>query len=405
MIRSLWILLLLAEIFLQSCAIRLTREGSLAEGSSRSLLTAKSIACPQCHNGVYTPSHADALRISKHGILHEVYKMQASPSSVAMLQVAGFRPKQSLPKQVAGFRPKQSLPKLSNVSAVMAQGTISGQCAPALWAEIDQECPRSRPNKRCDITRLIEAKAVHWLRKHVLPQAKPWPMSDNRLWKIDTSYSMDGAKVTMLSPYGVYIIRNFLRPDEADELVRVGGNGQQSMGIGCPVLRHHCYDPKFLTFPGNHCELRSGTNQWLNHGLSVSQKVQRKIEYLTRVQRSAYERLQVTQYHPGDFFSAHYDDDGCDEQVPEIPEPCSHESRRMITVITYLNDAAEGDGGATYFPDLHLRIAPKKGTAVVFFPVYTDGKLNPYVRHAGEEAYKTKYVSQQWISLAGKGKV
>eukprot|EP00747_Dinoflagellata_sp_TGD_P200378 gnl/TRDRNA2_/TRDRNA2_73778_c2_seq1.p1 gnl/TRDRNA2_/TRDRNA2_73778_c2~~gnl/TRDRNA2_/TRDRNA2_73778_c2_seq1.p1 ORF type:complete len:224 (+),score=30.62 gnl/TRDRNA2_/TRDRNA2_73778_c2_seq1:32-673(+) len=210
---------------------------------------------------------------------------------------------------------------------------------------------------------------------------------------------MDGAKVSMLSPYGVFMIDNFLLPDEADYLIRAGGDSQSSSAIGCPVLRHKCYDEKFLTFPGNHCELRSGTNQFLSH--AVSKKVQSKIEILTRVPHQAYEQMQVTKYHPGDFFSAHYDDDGCGKEFPEIDESCSLSNRRMITVITYLNDAGKDDGGATYFPDLDLRIAPKKGTAVLFFPVYTDGHLNPYVRHMGEEAFKTKYVSQQWIGLGG----
>lgn len=75
----------------------------------------------------------------------------------------------------------------------------------------------------------------------------------------------------------------------------------------------------------------------------------------------------------------------------------------------YLNDVSDTDGGATIFRDLgregdYLRVQPKKGSALLFFPAAGGIAGTPFdVRtlHAGEalskDADASKWIAQLWL--------
>ena len=69
--------------------------------------------------------------------------------------------------------------------------------------------------------------------------------------------------------------------------------------------------------------------------------------------------------------------------------------QRVVTVLVYLNDCVQG--GQTDFPAMNIQVAPRKGTAVVFFPATVDGYLDKRALHAALPAIDTKYVSQVWV--------
>ena len=60
-----------------------------------------------------------------------------------------------------------------------------------------------------------------------------------------------------------------------------------------------------------------------------------------------------------------------------------------------LNDVA--NGGATYFNTLKLRVKPKKGSALIFFPAKMDNTIDERYLHTAEDASDTKWVSQIWL--------
>jgi prolyl 4-hydroxylase len=66
-----------------------------------------------------------------------------------------------------------------------------------------------------------------------------------------------------------------------------------------------------------------------------------------------------------------------------------------VTVLVYLNDVHTG--GQTEFPAMNLRVQPRRGSALVFFPATVDGRLDKMALHAALPAVDTKYVSQVWI--------
>jgi hypothetical protein len=70
--------------------------------------------------------------------------------------------------------------------------------------------------------------------------------------------------------------------------------------------------------------------------------------------------------------------------------------QRTVTVLVYLNDVPQG--GATVFPALNVRVQPRQGMALVFFPATVNGTLDKLALHAALPALDTiKYISQIWI--------
>lgn len=105
------------------------------------------------------------------------------------------------------------------------------------------------------------------------------------------------------------------------------------------------------------------------------------------------ELVQVGNYLPGQFYRPHYD--SVDPHTDLGREFISNGGQRTITVLMYLNDVAEG--GGTYFDRLGLRVRPKRGRAVIFFPSFLDGELDTQALHCAEDAVDEKWVSQIWI--------
>jgi hypothetical protein len=94
------------------------------------------------------------------------------------------------------------------------------------------------------------------------------------------------------------------------------------------------------------------------------------------------ERLQCVRYEPGERFRPHMDGSG-----------------RTHTLLVYLNDDFEG--GETLFPDLDLRIRPRRGTALLFANLDTAGAPIAWSRHGGEPPRGgRKYACNIWAHAA-----
>jgi len=68
------------------------------------------------------------------------------------------------------------------------------------------------------------------------------------------------------------------------------------------------------------------------------------------------EKLNMVKYAPGQFYKAHQDG-----------------RHRPKTVFIYLNDLPEGDSGETHFPNLNIKVTPRKGCAMMWSNVSTPG--------------------------------
>lgn len=199
---------------------------------------------------------------------------------------------------------------------------------------------------------------------------------------------------------GVYMMDGFLSEEEADAIV--------SQMQGHEPIASEVVQPALPT-----CGFRRSTT-WVFFGSERQQAplphdLLARIEGATRVSREHYEPTQVVEYHPGDFFSDHYDTSICDHigdhklEYEELEHakfrkslPCDDSSRRQGTLIVYLTEECEG--GATFFPKLNVRVKPKKGRALFFRPTRPDGSTDPSMLHSAETMLGGKKVLlQQWI--------
>eukprot|EP00752_Nemacystus_decipiens_P013012 g11511.t2 len=108
-----------------------------------------------------------------------------------------------------------------------------------------------------------------------------------------------------------------------------------------------------------------------------------------------WEEAQTVRYRPGEEFSWHLD------AMSPTPDMESQGGQRIANLLVYLNDLADDDGGATVFKNLGLRVRPRKGSALVFFPSFggmPDCPLDPLLLHAGEmlrpDAGQDKWIAQ-----------
>ena len=134
------------------------------------------------------------------------------------------------------------------------------------------------------------------------------------------------------------------------------------------------------------------------------------------------ETFQLLRYNEGEFYKAHFDYIEQQGDMPCGARPTCHIQRhtpaagtRVSTFFLYLNDVEEG--GETYFPHVHLKVAPKRGRAVMWsavpvpsppahrprFNVELDTlQMHPLSRHEALPVVSgVKYGSNKWIHVRG----
>jgi len=90
---------------------------------------------------------------------------------------------------------------------------------------------------------------------------------------------------------------------------------------------------------------------------------------------------QLQRYRPGEFYHWHIDGG-------------SHElSQRQLVALWYLNDVP-GPGGETQFLYQDVRVAPRRGTLILFPPFWT------HEHRAAELQQGSKYIATTWVVFA-----
>jgi prolyl 4-hydroxylase len=104
------------------------------------------------------------------------------------------------------------------------------------------------------------------------------------------------------------------------------------------------------------------------------------------------EGLQVLHYKPGAQYKPHYD--YFDPAQPGTPTILKRGGQRVGTIVMYLNSPSKG--GGTTFPDVHLEVAPRKGSAVFF----SYDRPHPATKslHGGAPVIEgEKWVATKWL--------
>ena len=106
------------------------------------------------------------------------------------------------------------------------------------------------------------------------------------------------------------------------------------------------------------------------------------------------ETMQGQRYAPGQHFRAHYD--YFNETQPYWPNMVATGGQRTWTAMIYLNTVQEG--GATWFPHVGVRVAPKRGLLLAWNNMNPDGSRNTDTLHEGMPVVAgTKYIVTKWF--------
>jgi len=103
------------------------------------------------------------------------------------------------------------------------------------------------------------------------------------------------------------------------------------------------------------------------------------------------EVMQIIRYNVGEETAAHYD--YFNPLTPNGAMKIGIYGQRIATCLMYLSDVEEG--GCTSFPELKIKVPPKKGDAVVFYSCKPNGEVDPLSSHQGDLVVK----GNKWIAI------
>lgn len=178
----------------------------------------------------------------------------------------------------------------------------------------------------------------------------------------------------------IYVCEDFLSDEECRQLIKVGTPLLQRSKTHAVAGSQATKGRTSLT-----CHLAKSTHP--------CPQLLHKIQLLTHKPFSHMELPQVARYTDSQRYVEHYD--GVDPHTPAGKAFVASGGQRVATVLMYLNDV--DDGGGTSFRRINVEIKPRKGHAVIFFPAFMNGELDPDALHAGMPPTGVKWVSQVWI--------
>jgi len=121
--------------------------------------------------------------------------------------------------------------------------------------------------------------------------------------------------------------------------------------------------------------------------LAVTQRMMN----ITRLPENNAEYMQILQYHPGQFYKQHHD-----QQTGHW----TPQGVRLYTFFVYLSDVEEG--GGTKFPHLGFQVTPKRGRAILW-PSVTESDFTEADMRTEHEALPVergvKYAANLWLHL------
>jgi hypothetical protein len=194
----------------------------------------------------------------------------------------------------------------------------------------------------------------------------------------------------------VLAVDDFLTPEECDSYVdrstelREGATQARSPTVGKDAA----------------AQAQRTSTTWYHHFAGVPELVAKATRLLGLDGIERWEEPQTVRYRRNEKFTWHLDALGPTESRQELG------GQRIATLLVYLTNLEHSDGGATLFRDLRcpdggdscLRVQPRKGTALLFFPSAGGIPSTPFdirTLHCGEAVSSTasqdKWIAQLWL--------
>lgn len=179
----------------------------------------------------------------------------------------------------------------------------------------------------------------------------------------------------------IKLYKNFISKEEAAHLITISKDNLEPSS----VLREgeHVLDTYW----------RTSSNAYIAKSKDdIVKRIEERVSHLLNCPLSHIEPLQVAHYSRGQKFEPHFD--YFTEQ--ELPFQAS---QRVHTLILYLNDLKDEDGGKTIFPKLNIEVLPTLGTALYFRNLDKNNHVDPLTLHSGSpvETDAEKWICTIWI--------
>ncbi|XP_051721126.1 prolyl 4-hydroxylase subunit alpha-2-like isoform X2 [Ctenopharyngodon idella] len=134
--------------------------------------------------------------------------------------------------------------------------------------------------------------------------------------------------------------------------------------------------------------LRTSQSVFLEEDNTVLSRISQNIADITGLSMESAESLHVQNYGIGGRFEPHYD-------------AWDDENGRIATFLIYMSDVEIG--GATVFPEVGVALKPKKGSAVFWYNLQKNGRVDLDTQHAGcPVLVGNKWVANKWIHEFGQ---
>lgn len=135
----------------------------------------------------------------------------------------------------------------------------------------------------------------------------------------------------------------------------------------------------------------SSSTFFTHHQNEIITKIQNQLCDILNINLNQFEPIQITKYNKGEEYKLHYD--YFDKSSPQF------NNQRIHTILVYLNDLDDNDGGQTYFPYFNKKFNPTKGKALHWQNVNDNGEGNTKTLHCSQPILtnQTKYILSIWI--------
>lgn len=182
----------------------------------------------------------------------------------------------------------------------------------------------------------------------------------------------------------MYLVDNFLSLEECDHLInqstpRLADSTVINLDDGSANINDY----------------RTSKTMFFNPQEDIIIKgIEERIAHLTGFPIENGENIQIVKYGLGEQYKPHYD-----YFDPAYKGNLIHLNRggqRMMTVLMFLNDVSYG--GETAFPNLSIKVTPRKGMALVWWNCFTDGSVDSNTMHSGEPVLAgEKWIATKWL--------
>lgn len=182
----------------------------------------------------------------------------------------------------------------------------------------------------------------------------------------------------------IWLVKNLLTHEECDYLINVSQPRLEPSTTVDPATG------ELKAHPG-----RTSYNTYFQLGENeVIKQLEQRIAQITQMPVENGEGMQVLRYEDSQEYQPHYD-----FFPPQDPGSAVHLAtggQRVATVLTYLGEVEKG--GETIFPEVCMKVVPKKGNAVIFLSVLPNGDVDPMSLHGSCPVEKgTKWTMTKWI--------